>query len=152
MTTKRFLAVAAAATLLFAACGDDDDSAGGDDATTTTAGDGGGDDGGESAEGSEEYCALAEEMASQDSFPTAEQLERYQELAPEEIADAVAVAAPPLIESADDPLAQFATFAEDDIEQAMLCRKLAEERFNAVVTDGGLFDPVDDPTVLLTTA
>lgn len=40
----------------------------------------------------------------------------------------------------------------DDIEQAMLCRKLAEERFNAVITEGVEGVAVDGPTLLLNTA
>jgi hypothetical protein len=39
----------------------------------------------------------------------------------------------------------------DDIEQSLVCRKHAEERFNAVVS-GGSCHAVDDPTVLVHTA
>ena len=39
-----------------------------------------------------------------------------------------------------------------DIEQSLVCRKLAEERFNAVVADSAGSAPVDGPTLLLHTA
>src|SRR5262245_36691218 len=64
------------------------------------------------------YCALAEEIAMQESPPSAEQLTRYQELAPPEIADAVATLAPALITAGDDMVAFYAAFAEDDAESA----------------------------------
>jgi hypothetical protein len=65
------------------------------------------------------YCALVVEMFGQESTPTAEQLTRYQELAPAEIADAVAAAAPPLAEAGDDMVAFFSTYAVDDVETAV---------------------------------
>lgn len=97
------------------ACGDDDD-----DATTTTT-EATGEDTTTTAAGGEheELCALAEEMFNQESLPTAEQIEQYTELAPEEIADAVAVAGPPLIQADGDLVAGLAVVAEDDVEAAV---------------------------------
>lgn len=65
------------------------------------------------------YCALATEMASQESTPTAEQLTRYQSLAPAEIADTVAAVAPTLIAAGDDMVAFFAAYAVDEVEAAL---------------------------------
>lgn len=106
--------------MVLAACGDDDEDAGGSpattaasgsDETTTTAGGAGGEHA--------ELCALAQEMFDQEDFPTADQVRQYQELAPEEIADAVAVAAPVVIENEDDPAAMLAAFADDEVEAAI---------------------------------
>lgn len=110
--------VALALTVFVAACGDDDEDAGGSAASTTEAPaeDGGGGD----SEVSEEYCALAQEMFDQEDFPTADQARRYQELAPEELSDAVAVAAPVVIENDGDVVATLAAFAEDDVEAAIV--------------------------------
>lgn len=115
----RIAAAGAALALLVAACGDDDDAAttttaAADEATTTTAADGGGGDG-EFAE----LCALAEEMFNQEDFPTAAQAEQYQELAPEEIQDAVAIAAPAVIDNEGDLVASLAAFADDEVEAAL---------------------------------
>jgi uncharacterized cupredoxin-like copper-binding protein len=93
--------------LVLVACGDDDDEA----TDTTEATD---EAGGEN----EELCALAEEMFEQDSFPTPEQIEQYTELAPDEIADAVAVAGPPIIEGGGDLTATLAAGAVDEVEEA----------------------------------
>jgi hypothetical protein len=120
---SRLVAVAGAATLLLllGACGDDDD--GGDDAAaTTTAGDDAGED--EADLAGSEYCAEAQELADageEADFPTPEQLQRYVELAPDEIADEVAAAVEgllPAAESGDVP-AQYAAFAEDDVTAAI---------------------------------
>lgn len=68
-----------------------------------------------------ELCNLAWDMAEQESFPTAQQLERYQELAPAEIAPAVSAAAQPLIAVADQGVvAQFNAFAVDEVEAAVV--------------------------------
>jgi hypothetical protein len=113
-TTRRTLVAAAAFGLLFAACGDDNDT-GSAGATTTAAADGSAGDGGGA---SSELCDLAQEMADQDDFPTPEQLQQYQELAPEEIQDAVQTAAGPLIDAGGDPVAMFAAIGQDDVETA----------------------------------
>ena len=65
------------------------------------------------------YCALVMEMYEQETPPTAEQLGQYQEVAPEEIQSAVSTAVPPLVAAGEDMIAFFATYAEDDVEQAI---------------------------------
>ena len=135
MRGHRLLAALAATGLLVAAgCGDDDD----DDASDTTEADAGttattaateATDGADSstppsgdvADVDPEFadvCAVAQEIYESDSFPTADQLQRYQAVAPDEIKDAVETAAPPLIAADDDPVALLAVFAQDDIESA----------------------------------
>lgn len=123
----RAAALLAVAVLVGAGCGDDDEDAGGasgsasetEEETTTTAGEEeGGEEGGDGGDNAE-LCALAEEIFSQEDFPSAAQIERYQELAPEEIADAVETAGAPFIEHGGDPVATFAAFAEDDVEAAL---------------------------------
>ena len=69
MNTNTSIAVGAALVLALAACGDDSDT--------------------DAAAASDELCALATELFEQDDFPSVEQLQRYQQLAPESIADAV---------------------------------------------------------------
>jgi hypothetical protein len=71
--------------------------------------------GGENAE----LCALAEEMFDQEDFPSAAQIEKYTELAPGEIEDAVAIAGPPIIEAAGNPAKFFVAIADDDVEDAI---------------------------------
>ncbi len=66
-----------------------------------------------------EVCTLAQEIFLQEDFPTAEQLTRYQELAPDEIADAVETAAPPLIAADGDLVAFFNAFADDEVTEAI---------------------------------
>ena len=144
-TARRGSALVAAviAGVLLAACGDDDDSSSSDDTaapveapadtatddTTAPADTGTGDIAapteapadtatvgtGENAE----LCALATEMFSQESPPTADQLTQYQALAPDEISDAVATAAPPLIAAGEDVVAFYNAYAEDDVEAAV---------------------------------
>ena len=88
----RMAAGAAALALLVTACGDDDedDAAGAEDTT-------------------EEYCALAEELSTQDEFFTVEQLEQLHELAPEEIREEADLVVPVFTEAieAGDPFAAF---------------------------------------------
>jgi hypothetical protein len=98
------------------ACGDDDDSdaaattteAPAEDTTTTAAG---GDN--------EELCALAAEIFEQESFPSAAQIQQYTELAPPEIADAVATAGPPIIAADGDLTAGLLAESEDSVEAAV---------------------------------
>ncbi|HTH05730.1 MAG TPA: hypothetical protein VL916_07660 [Ilumatobacteraceae bacterium] len=106
----------AAAALMLSACGDDGDDADDSDATEAPSDvtEGGGD--GEQPE----VCALAQQMADQESFPTAEQLEQYQTEAPDEIADSVSVAVEHLAPVAGDDVAFFAAFAEDEVEAAVM--------------------------------
>ena len=96
-----------AVSLVAVGCGDDDDSDAA--ATTTTA-----------AEGeNEELCALAEELFEQEEFPSAVQIERYVELAPPELEDAVAVAGPPVIAADGEPGPFFLAIADDEVEDAV---------------------------------
>lgn len=97
-----------ALSMMLVACGDDDDDASPDTTVAVTAG---GDN--------EELCALAEEMNNQEDFPTAAQIEQYTELAPEETADAVAVAGPPIIAADGEAAAFFLAIADDDVEAAL---------------------------------
>ncbi len=117
----RVVAGWAAVALLVTACGDDDDtasgSASGTEETTSTTGSDGTDD---TASGDlTELCAIAEEMFSQDDFPSAEQVTAYAELAPDEIADSVQVAADAVVEADGDVVAMMAAMAEDDVEVAV---------------------------------
>jgi len=102
--TWRVAAGAAALALLVTACGDDED-----EATDTTEA---------AAASTDEYCALAEEVSSQESFPTVEQLEELGRLAPEEIQDEAAIVVPAFSEAveAGDP---FAAFEEPEVEEAL---------------------------------
>jgi uncharacterized cupredoxin-like copper-binding protein len=102
-TLARFAAPMVALSLLAAGCGDDDDAA----STATEASD------------NEELCELATEMFEQDDFPSAAQIEKYVELAPEEIEDAVAVAGPPIIEADGDFAKGLAAQADDEVEDAI---------------------------------
>ena len=67
----------------------------------------------------DEICALAEQIFEQEDFPSAAQLEKYKELAPEEIADSVNLAADQLLTALDDPVALFNAFGADDVEAAI---------------------------------
>lgn len=117
----RLMLVGVAVTALVAAgCGDDADEASSTSTTTAAAGTTEA-PGGEDAASlvGTEYCDLAEELFNSDSTPTAEQMEQAQELAPEEIADAIDVAASALIPVADDPVQFFAVVADDQVESAL---------------------------------
>ncbi|MDZ4825079.1 MAG: hypothetical protein SGJ13_01275 [Actinomycetota bacterium] len=107
-----------------AACGgDDDDDDAATDETTAEADDATDETTDETTAEAEEaaspYCALALEMFGQDSFPTPDQLEQAQELAPAEIAEQVAIAVPALAATGEDSVAFFNAFAEDDVEEAI---------------------------------
>jgi len=108
---RRAVAVVAVLALVLGACGGDDDGGG----AATAEGDGGG-------AGEDEYeavCAVANEIFEQDDFPSAEQVQRYEEVAPPELAGAVTQAAPPFVEHEGDPVALFAAFADDEVEAAI---------------------------------
>ena len=62
MNRNTSIAVGAALVLALAACGDDSDT--------------------DAAAANDELCALATELFEQDDFPSVEQLQRYQQLAP----------------------------------------------------------------------
>lgn len=98
---------------LAAGCGDDDDTASTEASTTTTAA------AGEVDEGLEEFCAAARAISDAEDVPAPEQIQRYQELAPEEIQEAAQTAGGPFIEAAGDPVATFAVFGRDEVEAAL---------------------------------
>jgi hypothetical protein len=58
-------------------------------------------------------------MNEQENPPSAAQIERYTELAPAEIEDAVATAGPPVAEADGDPAAFFLAVAADEVEDAV---------------------------------
>lgn len=141
MVRMRWGAVAAALALVVVGCGGDDDdedastdttAATADDSTDDTAADDGGDQGELT-----ELCALATEMDEQEDFPSAEQLQQYKELAPDDIADAVNTAADPLIAADGDLPAFFAAFADDDVAAAV-------DDINAFETEECGIDHADD--------
>jgi hypothetical protein len=86
-TPRRWKVVAGAAALalVFAACGDDDDE-------TAEAG----------GDANSEYCTLAAELDAQEEFPSVEQLEAIQEVAPEEIREEVDAVVPVLREGVEN--------------------------------------------------
>ena len=129
MHRRLSIAVVAALVVALAGCGGDDTAAG---ATMTTASDGAtaetaaGTTGatpasttGGTAEASGELCALVTELFELEGFPSVDQLQRYQQLAPEPIADAVNEVTEPLITSGGDLVESFKVLADDDIEAAI---------------------------------
>jgi hypothetical protein len=112
---------------LAAGCGDDDDDndAGGAVETTSAAGDDAGGGGDTTIDGeatvssgagdaNAELCAIATEIANAQGFPTAEQLTRYQELAPPEITPEVDALVANMLPVIDDPVALFNVLADDE--------------------------------------
>ncbi len=122
-TLTRRLSVAVLALVLvsgLAACGgDDDDDDAATDETAADADDATDETTAEAEEAVSPYCALAVEAFEQDSPPTAEQLAEFQELAPDDIAEQVAIVVPPLLAAGDDSVAFLNAFAEDDVEEAV---------------------------------
>jgi hypothetical protein len=112
-TTRRHPStlVVATALLLLTACGDDDDTSA--TATTAAADDAGasGDDAGGVPAELADYCDAAAELNAVDSFPTEEQMRRYQELAPDEIQPQLEIVIPGFLANADNPEAAFADAA-----------------------------------------
>lgn len=108
----RALAALCAFGLLATACGDDDDTeaAAGDQTTTTVAE-------GEGAGSSiEEYCAATAELDDAEGPPTAEQMERIKELAPEEIAEDVEFVADAFIAAEGD---MGKVFSDPEVEERL---------------------------------
>jgi hypothetical protein len=99
----KVLAIASALGLLVSACGDDD----GDDAATTT-----------TETELTAYCEVATEIDESDDLPTADQIERYQAAAPEELQDASQLAGDAFVDADGDVVATFAAVAEDDVAAA----------------------------------
>ena len=100
MSRSLHLAVATlAGLLLLPACGDDSDTAARTDhrgRASRCRRDRGGDT--DAAADTDPYCALVAEINSA-GFPTADQVRKYQELAPDEIQDQVGIAGPAIIEA-----------------------------------------------------
>lgn len=131
-TLFRVLGALFALALVASACSSDDDTdtSAGDTASSVPddaddsaddADDGADDDADGTADidpANAEVCALAAEMNEQDDLPSAEQLSKYQDLAPDEIAEDVDVAASQLIE-AEGFVDFLAIFAKDDVEEAV---------------------------------
>jgi uncharacterized cupredoxin-like copper-binding protein len=136
MRVNRTLVIGALGVALLAACGDDDDSTSATTAVqasattaaaapTTSAGSGGSTASSERSTPSsasqplpDEICALATQMDEQDGFPTDAQLQKYKELAPDEIKDDVNKATDALLGAAD-PVAKYNAFGSDDIEPSI---------------------------------
>jgi hypothetical protein len=75
-----------------------------------------------------DVCSLAGEMYEQDSLPSVEQLQRYQQLAPDEIAGPVMQVTEALIADGGDPISFFTIIAADDNEAAIAEIDAWEER------------------------
>jgi len=117
-------ALGALALLAITACGDDSSSSDSTAASTTAAAETTAAPTTAATETSAtgefaELCALAEEMYNQDNPPTAEQLTKYQALAPEEIKPAVDALATPLLAAGDSVIDFFKVIAKDDIQAQM---------------------------------
>jgi hypothetical protein len=130
MRTRRILVIGAVAVALFAACGDDDDTAGTtvapavtpEKVESTSDGSAEGSTPGSASPGSlpvpDEICALAKQMDEQEDFPSDAQLQKYKELAPDEIKTDVNKAADALLK-ATDPVAKFNAAGSDDVEASI---------------------------------
>lgn len=135
---RNISAVACITALVFSisACGSDDEDSG-SVATQTPA----------SAEvfskGNEQVCALAEEIANQESMPTNEQLTRYMTLAPEEIDAAVDIAAQAVIATAGDMRKFYLSLANDNVEQSIVEINDWETDNCGVDHEGGLGAPLE---------
>jgi uncharacterized cupredoxin-like copper-binding protein len=138
MRVSRTLIIGALGVAVLAACGDDDDSTTATtavQASATTAAaaptSSAGSEGSTPSSGSQpvpdEICALARQMDEQEEFPTDAQLQKYKELAPDEIKADVNKAADALLDAAD-PVAEFNAFGSDDIEPSIANINAWEEK------------------------
>lgn len=96
------VALTAALVLVFAGCSDDKDK----NASAKKA----------DKQDFTEVCKVAREINGQDSFPTPDQIRRYQKLAPEETSNAAKTFGNRIIAAGDDMVATFKMFAEDENE------------------------------------
>ena len=103
------LAIGSLLVLVLGACADD----GSDSASELPASDP------STGRATSDVCTLAGEMYQQDSLPSVEQLQRYQQLAPDEIAGPVKQVTEALIADGDDPISFFKIIAADDNEAAI---------------------------------
>lgn len=85
----------------------------------------------------EEYCAVAKELNEQEELPSVEQVQRYQDLAPEELADPVAIVAEAFATADGDPGKIFG----DPATSAAL------EELTAFEAEACGFEPPQDPGV-----
>jgi hypothetical protein len=130
-------AALAVVALGLSACGSDDDPATAAttteaDAATTTAA-----SSPDSPAASEEYCTLAQELNEQEDLPTSEQLERYQSLAPEAVAEPVAVVVEAFAAADGDP---SKIFGDPDTTAAI-------EELTAFEAEACGLEPPQDPDV-----
>lgn len=122
------IAVGAALVMALAGCADDSEPAGAaitaapDRATTEapvgTSAASPGSAADDSAGASDELCALVSELFELEGFPSVEQLQRYQQLAPTSIAEAVGTVTEPLIAVGGDLVESFNVLADDEVEAA----------------------------------
>jgi uncharacterized cupredoxin-like copper-binding protein len=112
------------AVALLAACGDDDDSTAPTTVVkapaTTAAGTAAGSGPGTTQPVPNDVCALAKQIDEQEDLPTAAQLQKYKELAPDEIKGDVNKAADALLAAGDDTIAKFNALGNDDVEAAIV--------------------------------
>ena len=108
-TPSTMLAIGSLLVLFVGACADD----GSDSASEPPASDP------STGRATSDVCTLAGEMYQQDSLPSVEQLQRYQQLAPDEIAGPVKQVTEALIADGDDPISFFKIIAADDNEAAI---------------------------------
>ena len=109
MHRNTLIAVGTALVVTLGGCGDDATGSATTHAPTTTDG---------SAAASDELCALVQELFEQEGFPSTEQLQRYQQLAPDPITHAVDKVTEPLIAAGGDLVESFNVLADDDVEAA----------------------------------
>ena len=112
------LAIGSLLVLVLGACADD----GGDSASALPTSDP------STGRATSDVCTLAGEMYEQDSLPSVEQLQRYQQLAPDEIARQVKQVAELLIADGGDPVSFFKIVAADNNEAAIAEIDAWEER------------------------
>jgi hypothetical protein len=108
--------------MALAACGDDkDDTKATTGGTTAPAATAAADTAAPEAVSADltDYCAVATEIYEQEDFPTADQMTRYQELAPPEVSDAANTAVDAMVPVAGDPVLLFNAFADDKVAAAM---------------------------------
>lgn len=93
----------------------------------------------------EEYCAIATELDSQESFPSIEQMEAIRAAAPEVIADEINVVVDAIVAAGDDP---FAAFEDPEVDAAFGPIEDFEEEFCGIDhSDGEDEEAEQDPSV-----
>ena len=105
-TPSAMLSIASLLGLLLGACADDGSDSAPEPASSTD-------------RATADVCTLVSEMYEQDDLASVEQLQRYQQLAPDEIADQVTQVAEALIADGGDPTSFFNIIAADNNEAAI---------------------------------